>query len=138
MGLPALKEENLLSTVATSSAFLEIRGSTNPAAAAACATSVLRDINLTLAEGEFVAIVGFSGSGRDDAHQLIAAFSRPMPERYCSKGACPGSRSRSRRRLPELLADALDDRAPERGTGRGSDFSRSFRRRAPRPGRQVH
>jgi hypothetical protein len=65
MGLPALKEENLLSTVATSSAFLEIRGLTKSYGSGARATSVLRDINLTLAEGEFVAIVGFSGSRQE-------------------------------------------------------------------------
>ena len=87
MGLPALKEENLLSTVATSSAFLEIRGLTKSYGSGARATSVLRDINLTLAEGEFVAIVGFSGSGKTTLISLIAGLLQADAGEVLLKGA---------------------------------------------------
>ncbi len=41
------------------------------------ATSVLRDIDLTIAEGEFVAIVGFSGSGKTTLINLIGGLTTP-------------------------------------------------------------
>ena len=41
------------------------------------ATHVLRDVNLTLARGEFVAIVGYSGSGKTTLISLLAGLVRP-------------------------------------------------------------
>jgi nitrate/nitrite transport system ATP-binding protein len=40
-------------------------------------TQVLEDIDLTIADGEFVAIVGFSGSGKTTLINLLAGLDRP-------------------------------------------------------------
>src|SRR5258706_479974 len=40
-------------------------------------TEVLRDINLTVARGEFVAIVGYSGAGKTTLISMIAGLLRP-------------------------------------------------------------
>lgn len=39
--------------------------------------SILRDINLSVSEGEFVAIVGYSGQGKTTLMSLIAGLARP-------------------------------------------------------------
>ncbi len=39
--------------------------------------AVLRDINLSIAEGEFVAIVGYSGQGKTTLMSLIAGLIKP-------------------------------------------------------------
>ncbi len=40
-------------------------------------TSVLKDVNLSLIEGEFVAIVGYSGQGKSTLMSLIAGLAKP-------------------------------------------------------------
>src|SRR5258708_38961916 len=40
-------------------------------------TPVLRDINLSVREGEFVAIVGYSGAGKTTLLSMIAGLTRP-------------------------------------------------------------
>ncbi|SDX44738.1 ABC transporter ATP-binding protein [Litoreibacter albidus] len=50
-------------------------------------TEVLRDINLTVAEGEFVAILGFSGTGKSTLMNLIAGLEFPDTGSVKFKGA---------------------------------------------------
>ena len=58
-------------------AFLELRGVGKSFGEGPARTEVLSDIDLTLAEGEFLAIVGFSGSGKSTLINLIAGLQMP-------------------------------------------------------------
>lgn len=49
-------------------------------------TEVLHDINLTIEEGEFVAIVGYSGAGKTTLISLIAGLTRPDSGKATLKG----------------------------------------------------
>ncbi len=51
------------------------------------ATNVLRGIDLTIAEGEFVAIVGFSGSGKTTLVNLIGGLTMPDSGEVLMRGA---------------------------------------------------
>jgi nitrate/nitrite transport system ATP-binding protein len=54
-------------------AFLELRNVSKSFGGA----SVLKEINLSIAQGEFVAIVGFSGAGKTTLINLVAGLTRP-------------------------------------------------------------
>ena len=56
---------------------LTLRGVSKSFGEGAARTEVLSDIDLSLAEGEFLAIVGFSGSGKSTLINLIAGLARP-------------------------------------------------------------
>ncbi|HYC73034.1 MAG TPA: ABC transporter ATP-binding protein [Opitutaceae bacterium] len=57
--------------------FFEIRSASKSFRTASGTTCVLRDINLSVARGEFVAIVGYSGSGKTTLINLLAGLVRP-------------------------------------------------------------
>jgi nitrate/nitrite transport system ATP-binding protein len=50
------------------------------------AVEVLSNINLSIAEGEFVAIVGFSGSGKSTLISLLAGLTKPTAGRIAFEG----------------------------------------------------
>ena len=55
-------------------AYLEVNGVSKGFGAGRSRTEVLKDINLTMEEGEFVAIVGYSGVGKSTLMNLIAGL----------------------------------------------------------------
>jgi nitrate/nitrite transport system ATP-binding protein len=63
--------------------FLEISGLSKGYGEGATRTEVLADINLSVAEGEFIAIVGFSGSGKTTLISAIAGLI--VPDSGCIK-----------------------------------------------------
>ncbi len=58
-------------------AFLELKGVSKGYGEGASRTEVLSDVDLSLAEGEFLAIVGFSGSGKTTLISMIAGLLQP-------------------------------------------------------------
>lgn len=46
------------------------------------AKTVLKDMNMTIKEGEFVAILGPSGSGKSTFLRVLAGLIPPAPEGY--------------------------------------------------------
>jgi nitrate/nitrite transport system ATP-binding protein len=54
--------------------FLEVRGVHKGFGAAGARTEVLRDINVSIKQGEFVAIVGYSGAGKTTLISLLAGL----------------------------------------------------------------
>jgi nitrate/nitrite transport system ATP-binding protein len=58
-------------------AFLELRGVSKGYGGRSARTEVLDDINLEVARGEFVAIVGYSGAGKTTLVSLMAGLAAP-------------------------------------------------------------
>ncbi len=66
---------------------LEVRGLAKGYGSGAGRSGVLKDINLSIADGEFVAIVGFSGSGKTTLISLLAGLSHPDAGEVLKSGA---------------------------------------------------
>ncbi|MCI0747983.1 MAG: ABC transporter ATP-binding protein [Verrucomicrobia subdivision 3 bacterium] len=58
-------------------AFLEVQSVSKAYGANGSRTEVLRDINLSIEEGEFVAIVGYSGAGKTTLMSILAGLLQP-------------------------------------------------------------
>ncbi|MEL7268376.1 MAG: ABC transporter ATP-binding protein [Bacteroidota bacterium] len=67
-------------------AYLELKNVNKTYGEVKSATEVLTDINLTIEEGEFVAIVGFTGSGKTTLVNLINGLLKPTSGEVLFKG----------------------------------------------------
>jgi len=67
-------------------AFLELRNVSKSFGQGAKRVEVLKNINLTIEEGEFIAIVGFTGSGKSTLINLIAGLIQPDEGEILLKG----------------------------------------------------
>ncbi|MDR7307724.1 ABC transporter ATP-binding protein [Rhodoferax saidenbachensis] len=66
-----------MSTASTNSKFIEIQGVAQTFKTKKGLFPALRDINLTVAKGEFVALIGHSGCGKSTLLNLIAGLTTP-------------------------------------------------------------
>lgn len=67
-------------------AFLELKNVSKGFGVGANRVEVLKNINLTIEEGEFIAIVGFTGSGKTTLINLIAGLMQPDEGEILLKG----------------------------------------------------
>ena len=66
--------------------YLELNSVSHGYGANGSRTEVLRDINLAVEEGEFVAIVGYSGAGKTTLMSILAGLVRPESGKVCLEG----------------------------------------------------
>ena len=78
---------------------IELRGVTKVYGAGHAAVHALAGVDLTIAEGEFVAIMGPSGSGKSTAMNLIGCLDMPTSGDYLFKGISLRQLSRDQRTL---------------------------------------
>src|SRR5512139_1544487 len=97
-------------------AALELRGVVKDYGAGEVVTRVLHGVDLSLARGEFTALMGPSGSGKSTLLNLIGLLDRPTGGRIVLEGRDTG---------------ALDDRALTRYRGRTLGFIFQFHHLLP-------
>jgi putative ABC transport system ATP-binding protein len=78
---------------------IELRGATKVYGAGHAAVHALAGVDLTIEQGEFVAIMGPSGSGKSTAMNLIGCLDMPTSGDYLFKGISLGRLSRDQRTL---------------------------------------
>jgi ABC-type multidrug transport system fused ATPase/permease subunit len=94
--------------------------STRPSHAAR-PTEVLKDINLTIAQGEYVSIIGHSGCGKSTLLNIVAGSRRHPWRRVAGRSGGEFAGARPRRRVPEpqpaAVAHGLRQRSARRRQG---------------------
>lgn len=78
---------------------LELAGVTKVYGKGSASMQALRGINLTIEEGEFVAIMGASGSGKSTAMNIIGCLDTPTSGNYRFRGVEVGQLDRNQRAL---------------------------------------
>ena len=78
---------------------IELRGATKVYGAGHAAVHALAGVDLTIKEGEFVAIMGPSGSGKSTAMNLIGCLDTPTEGEYLFKGISLAQLNRDQRTL---------------------------------------
>jgi putative ABC transport system ATP-binding protein len=78
---------------------VELRGVSKIYGAGSAAVRALAGVDLTIADGEFVAIMGPSGSGKSTAMNIIGCLDTPTQGDYFFKGVEVGQLNRSQRTL---------------------------------------
>ena len=125
-------------TTNTAAALLEVRGCRQAYHKDANADLVvLDDVNLTLREGEMVALLGRSGSGKSTLLRIVSGLLQPTAGEvlWCGRKVHRARRGR-RHGVPELRPVPLADRAGERRTRPGGARRAAGRARQARGSRR--
>jgi len=80
-------------------ALIEFRGVWRSYGAGEALVHALRGVDLTIAEGEFVAVMGPSGSGKSSAMNIIGCLDRPTQGDYLFSGVAVGALDQDARAL---------------------------------------
>ncbi|MCX6904255.1 MAG: ATP-binding cassette domain-containing protein, partial [Verrucomicrobia bacterium] len=78
---------------------IELRGVTKVYGAGTAAMQALRGVDLRIQRGEFVAVMGASGSGKSTCMNILGCLDTPTSGTYCFQGLEVGSLSRNQRAL---------------------------------------
>lgn len=78
---------------------IELRGVTKIYGSGEVAVAALAGIDLTIRDGEFVAVMGPSGSGKSTAMNILGCLDTPTSGQYYFRGTDVGSLSRDQRAL---------------------------------------
>lgn len=78
---------------------IELRGVTKIYGSGEAAVAALAGIDLTIRDGEFVAVMGPSGSGKSTAMNILGCLDTPTSGQYYFRGTDVGSLSRDQRAL---------------------------------------
>jgi putative ABC transport system ATP-binding protein len=87
------------SPLAAEHALIELQGVTRVYGTGGAAVSALQGIDLTIAQGEFVAVMGPSGSGKSTAMNILGCLDTPTGGTYRFKGVDVGVLTRNQRAL---------------------------------------
>jgi putative ABC transport system ATP-binding protein len=85
--------------VSTAKPLLELRGIRKVYGEGQAAVEALRGIGLTIREGEFVAVMGASGSGKSTCMNILGCLDVPTSGRYLFRGVDVGGLDRNQRSL---------------------------------------
>jgi len=80
-------------------ALIELRAVTKVYGSGTAAVHALAGVDLTIGEGEFVAIMGPSGSGKSTAMNVLGCLDTPTTGEYFFRGVAVGGLSRNQRTL---------------------------------------
>ncbi len=97
--MSALEEASETTSAARRNVLLELREVSKDYVSAAGIVRALRDVDLTIEEGEFVAIVGTSGSGKSTLMNILGCLDRPTHGTYSLAGVDVGSRTNDGRAI---------------------------------------
>ena len=78
---------------------IELRGVTKVYGRGSAAMPALRGVDMTVNEGEFVAVMGPSGSGKSTVMNIIGCLDTPTEGRYLFKDAQVGAMNRNQRAM---------------------------------------
>jgi len=94
-----MKEQNAHMTENPDQALIELKGITKVYGKGQAALQALRGIDLSIYEGDFVAVMGPSGCGKSTCMNLLGCLDTPTSGRYLFKGIDIGNLSRNQRAL---------------------------------------
>jgi putative ABC transport system ATP-binding protein len=80
-------------------AIIELRNVAKDYVSAAATVHAMRDVNLTVRRGEFIAIVGTSGSGKSTMMNILGCLDRPTRGTYTLAGLDVGARTNDGRAI---------------------------------------